>query len=99
MMKLILTTAALLVGAGMATAQHQPPPAASLDVPQPNAVVPETTGQAATFEDRWSAQRETPARPPATTDQAPQLKDAQPMLDQGNSSWSSPPVTAPTTQR
>jgi hypothetical protein len=98
MMKLALTTAALLIGAGMATAQPQPPQAASPDTTR-QSTAPETTGQAATFEDRWSAQRATPERPPTTTDQAPQLKDAQPPPDQGNSSLTSPPVTAPSTQR
>ncbi|SRR5712691_4570116 len=98
MMKFMLTTAALLIGAGMATAQHQPPQAASPDTTR-QSTAPETTSQAATFEDRWSAQRETPARPAATTGQAPQRKDAQPPLDQGNSSLVPPAVTAPTTRR
>jgi hypothetical protein len=64
---------------------------------------PETHGQAANFEDRWSAQREIPDRlpeammpdvNPSNIDQA-----AKPPLDQGNENWDPPPIAAPTTQR
>lgn len=60
-----------------AVSDSSSPPAAESSVPdQPSAItaaetsgapVPETTGQAPKFEDRWSAQHGTPDRPPATT--------------------------------
>ena len=65
---------------------------------------PETTGQEANFDDRWSAQSETPGRPPRATmpgADAPRTTD-QPQgspLDQGNGNGDPPPVTAPSTQR
>ena len=75
-----------------------------VSLPEANTAAPETTGQAASFEDRWSAQRETTDRlptatmpgadAPRTTDQGPR-----PLLDQGNGNWDPPPVTAPSTQR
>jgi hypothetical protein len=42
-------------------------PSAIIAVETSGAPVPETTGQAPKFEDRWSAQHGTPDRPPATT--------------------------------
>jgi hypothetical protein len=75
-----------------------------VSLPEANTAAPETTGQAPSFEDRWSAQRETTDRlptatmpgadAPRTTDQGPR-----PLLDQGNGNWDPPPVTAPSTQR
>jgi hypothetical protein len=91
MRELILISSALLIGAGFATAQQRPQ-------------APETTGQAATFEERWIGERPSAgasARPdaasPATTGQAPRHEEVP--ADSGNSNWSPPPVTAPTTQR
>jgi hypothetical protein len=102
MRKLILASAALLIGAGMTSAQQQPPQAASPNMTEPNTSVSETTGRSPKFEERWSVQDETWDRPPvtnmsdpnrpSTTGQAPK-----PPLDQGNGNWVPPPVTAPST--
>jgi hypothetical protein len=102
MRKFISAIAALLIGAGMTSAQQTPLDAASPNMTQPNTSVSETTGQPPKFEDRWSAQGETLDRPPITT-----MSDAntpsttgqvpKPPLDQGNGNWVPPPVTAPST--
>ena len=102
MRKFISAIAALLIGAGMTSAQQPPLDAASPNMTQPNTSVSETTGQPPKFEDRWSAQGETLDRPPITT-----MSDAntpsttgqvpKPPLDQGNGNWDPPPVTAPST--
>ena len=73
-------------------------------LPEANTSASETTGQGANFDDRWSAQGETPGRlPTATMPGADALSTTdqprRPVLDQGNSNWNPPPVTAPTTQR
>jgi hypothetical protein len=91
MRNLVLVSAALLAGSGLAMAQQQPQAS-------------ETTGRAATFEERWVGERNTPAGrpeanapPPETTGQAPRKETAP--ADPGNGNWDPPPVTAPTTQR
>ena len=81
-----------------------PDKAPVVTLPEANTPAPETTGEAANFDDRWSAQSETPARlPTATMPGADALSTTdqprRPVLDQGNSNWNPPPVTAPTTQR
>jgi hypothetical protein len=76
----ILASSALLISVGTASAQKQTPqqydksgapsglPEAKSPAPDATgAPVSETTGQAPKFEDRWSAQRDTPDRPPAAT--------------------------------
>ena len=81
-----------------------PDKAPVVTLPEGNTPAPETTGQAANFDDRWSAQSETPGRLPTATmpgADAPRTTD-QPqrsLLDQGNGNWDPPPVTAPSTQR
>ena len=105
---LILASFALIINSGVALAQQETPQqydeSGAPSGLRANTGAPETTGQAPNFEDRWSAQRETPDRlptatlpgagAPRTTDQAPR-----PLLDQGNGNWDPPPINAPTTQR
>ena len=104
---LILASFALIINSGVTLAQPETPQQDDSGAPsglRANTGAPETTGQAPNFEDRWSAQRETPDRlptatlpgagAPRTTDQAPR-----PLLDQGNGNWDPPPINAPTTQR
>ena len=105
---LILASFALIINSGVALAQQQMPQqydkSGAPSGLRANTGAPETTGQAPNFEDRWTAQRETPDRlpkatlpgagAPRTTDQAPR-----PLLDQGNGNWDPPPINAPTTQR
>ncbi len=73
-------------------------------LPEANTSAPETTGEAANFDDRWSAQSETPARLPTATMPGADAPGTagQPQkspLDQGNGNWDPPSVTAPSTQR
>ena len=72
-------------------------------LPEANTPAPETTGQAANFDDRRSAQGETPGRLPTATMpgvDAPRTTDqSRTPLDEGNGNWDPPPVTAPSTQR
>ena len=81
-----------------------PDKAPVVTLPEASTPAPATTGQAASFDDRWSAQGETPSRLPTATmpgADAPRTTD-QPhrsVLDQGNGNWDPPPVTAPSTQR
>ena len=105
---LILASFALIINSGVALAQQETPQqydkSGAPSGLRANTGAPETTGQAPNFEDRWSAQRETPDRLPKatlpgadasrTTDQAPR-----PLPDQGNGNWDPPPINAPTTQR
>jgi hypothetical protein len=80
-----------------------PDKAPVVTLPEANTSASET-GQAANFDDRWSAQGESPGRLPTATmpgADAPRTTD-QPrrsVLDQGNGNWDPPPVTAPSTQR
>jgi hypothetical protein len=80
-----------------------PAQAPVVTLPEANGTAPETTG-AANFDDRWSAQGESPGRLPTATmpgADAPSTTDQprRPVLDQGNGNWDPPPVTAPSTQR
>ena len=81
-----------------------PDKAPVVTLPEANTPAPETTGQAANFDDRWSAQSETPARLPTATMPGADAPGTtgQPQrspLDQGNGNWDPPSVTAPSTQR
>jgi hypothetical protein len=107
---IILGSAALIISFGLALAQQKTPlqndkfgaPSGITETPPytPDAKSPET-GQAANFEDRWSAQRETPDRLPTARipgPAAPRTSDPA-ALDQGNGNWDPPAVSAPSTQR
>jgi hypothetical protein len=78
MRKLLLASAALLIGIGLGSAQQQAPGESGYGTPhslqnaaKPEANAPspepETTGQAPKFEDRWPAQAGKQDRPPAAT--------------------------------
>ncbi len=57
---ILLTVAAVLISAGTSTAQTPTSNHSDVSGTQP----PETTGQAQSFEDRWSAQAAVPYLPP-----------------------------------
>jgi hypothetical protein len=57
---IVLTVAAGLISAGTSTAQTPTSNHSGISTAQPN----ETTGQAQSFEDRWSAQAAVPSLPP-----------------------------------
>jgi hypothetical protein len=81
-----------------------PDKAPVVTLPEANTPAPETTGEAANFDDRWSAQSETPARLPTASMPGADAPGTagQPQrspLDQGNGNWDPPSVTAPSTQR
>src|SRR4051812_40879875 len=81
-----------------------PDKAPVVTLPEANTPAPETTGEAANFDDRWSGQSETPARLPTATMPGADAPGTagQPQkspLDQGNGNWDPPSVTAPSTQR
>jgi hypothetical protein len=103
---LILASFALIINSGIAVAQQETPQqqdkSGAPSGLRANTGAPETTGQAPNFEDRWSAQRETPDRLPTATlpdSGASRTTDQAPTLDQGNGNWDPPPINAPTTQR
>ena len=68
---LILASFALIINSGVALAQQETPQqydkSGAPSGLRANTGAPETTGQAPNFEDRWSAQRETPDRLPKAT--------------------------------
>jgi hypothetical protein len=86
MRKLVLASAALLIGIGIAWAQQQAPSGSGYGAPYSPQNAPQagdTTGQAPRFDDRWPTG--TPNRPPATmpdtpstTGQAPESKKINP---------------------
>ena len=100
---LILASFALIINSGVALAQQETPQqydkSGAHSGLRANTGASETTGDAPTFEDRWSAQRETPDRLPRATLPGAGAPDQAPTLDQGNGNWDPPPTNAPTTQR